>query len=274
MRRPARVIHLARRRLGPLLIKLQRTTIEEWPPHLKVAFELLHRKSALADREIRSLIIESVQAAHACGHAINRQSDRIVELETRRKLRNTFKRFASCAKRAPQKIRKRLNDGIFPLIRDNPADSELIETILATTVGAFLEFPEEEAAKTALQLKFDIKAIYDVNYDRAAAIKNEYSVLDNAYQRKAEEAITEIAKAPTKKTIASDVFRGLASALDSNELQKVSAATHAMIVDYVVTVANLWRRVGLRPSRARQESESSLQEQISRLCRSRSDRND
>ena len=250
MRRPARVIHLARRRLGPLLIKLQSTTIEEWPPHLNIAYELLHRKSALADRKIRSLIIESVQAAHACGKAINRQSDRIVEFKTRHKLRNTFKRFANCAKRAPQKLRKRLNEGILPLIRDNPADSEVIETILSATVAAFLEFPEEEATETALRLRHKLP----VNFDRVAEIKNHYSVLDNLCQRKAEDAITEIAKAPNKKTIASDVLRGLASALNSNESKKVSAATHALIVDYVVTVAKLWRRIRLKPSRARHAS--------------------
>ena len=250
MRRLARVIPLARQRVDPLLVKLQIVCIKKWPPHLSIAFELLQRKSVLTDQKILSIIIESVRAAHACAKAINRRSDRTVSFLTRGKLCKTFKLFANCAKRAPLKLQRRLNESIDLLIRDNPVDSDVIENILTTTVAIFLEFPEEEAARTALQLRYDIP----VNYDRLAAIKNEYSVLGNAYQRKAEDAIIAIAKSPNKKTIALDVFRGLALALDSSESKRVSAEIHALIVDYMATVANLWRSAGLRPSRVRRRN--------------------
>jgi hypothetical protein len=45
MRRRARVVHLTRRRLGPLILELKLALAEKWPPHLVLAQVLLRGKA-------------------------------------------------------------------------------------------------------------------------------------------------------------------------------------------------------------------------------------
>lgn len=45
MRRRARVVHLARRRLGSLILELKLAPAEKWPPHLVLARALLRGKA-------------------------------------------------------------------------------------------------------------------------------------------------------------------------------------------------------------------------------------
>ena len=77
--RRARVIHLARRRLDPLILELKSKPTNEWPPHLNEAYKLL-RKSDFSDKEIRSVVVRSISAAQACAREINRRSDDVVRL--------------------------------------------------------------------------------------------------------------------------------------------------------------------------------------------------
>lgn len=244
MRGRAHAIHMARRRVGPFIKKLEATSPTKWPDHLSIANKLLDRKSALAKRKICPVVFKSIEAAHACAKAIDRQSNGIVRFQSFGKLRQDFKVFANCAKRAPASLRRQLNERIFPLIRDNDVDSELIETIIDATVAVFAEYPETEAARTALREDPLVK------YDRAAKIKNDYEVLAPSCRRKIEYAIRGIAKAPNKETIASDIFRSMASALNPEEINKESAKITPHIVDYVASLADLWRGVGLSPARA------------------------
>lgn len=129
------------------------------------------------------------------------------------KLRQDFKLLGNCAKRAPANVRRQLNEAIFPLIRDNNVDSELIETIIDAAVAVFAKFSETETARTALCEDPLVK------YDRAAEIKNDYAVLAPSCQSKIEYAIRAVAKSPNKETIAADIFRSMASALDPEELK-------------------------------------------------------
>jgi hypothetical protein len=208
---------------------------------------LLHSKPNLSGRLALHIILGSVSAAHACAQAINRQSVNIVKIQTRGKLRDAFKRIANCTKRAPAKLRRRLNETIIPLIRGNPIDLEVIEAIFDATVATFTKFPKEEAAKTALRLMCGKSP----DGKRTVVIKSDYSVLGDACQRKAENAIVAIGKSFNDKTTASDVFNALALALDSRHPQNLSTEIHTLIVLYVTAVADVWRDAGLKPSRAK-----------------------
>jgi hypothetical protein len=248
MRRRARVIHLARRRLDPLILKLKSKPTQEWPPHLNEAYRLLC-KSDLSDKEIRSIVVRSISAAQACARKINRRSDDVVRYRAVGTLAAAFKRIANCAKRAPSKLRNRLNEAVVPLILNKSIDAEIFDAIFDAVAKVFFEFPEEESATTALRVMCGLPP----DHDHVIVIKSDFSVLDHAYQRKAEKAISAIANASNKKIAVSDIFDVLASTLDSGPSQKVSAEVHTLIVDYVAKVAKVWLGVGLKPSRARHD---------------------
>ena len=245
MRRRARVIHLARRRLDPLILELKSKPTKEWPPHLNEACKLL-RKSDFSDKELRSVVVRSISAAQACAREINRRSDDVVRCRAVGTLATAFRRVANCAKRAPLKLRKRLNDVVVPLILNKSVDLEIIDAIFDAVAKVFFEFPEEESATTALRVMCGLPP----DHDHDIVIKSDFSVLDNIYQRKAEKAITTIAEASNKKTIVPDTFDALASTLNSAQSKKVSAEVHTLIVDYVAKVAKVWLAAGLKPSRA------------------------
>ena len=144
MRRRARVIHLARRRLEPLILELKSKPTEEWPPHLNEAYKLLLRKSDLSDQEIRSIVVRSITAAQACARKINRRSDDVVRYRAVGTLAAAFKRIANCAKRAPSKLRNRLNEAVVPLILNKSVDAEIFDAIFDAVAKVFSNFPKKK----------------------------------------------------------------------------------------------------------------------------------
>jgi hypothetical protein len=220
----------------------------EWPPHLRLAWNVLHSESELSlSKEVAlSLMIESALAAHKCGQAINHRSAEIAEFQTRAKLHDTLRRIAKCAKRAPATLRRRLDEQVGALIRESVIDLEVIDAIFDAAVAAFEEFPNAEASRTALREMCDRTP----DRDRVVVIKSEYEAVGVAYQRKAEEAIAVLASSSSHKASASDVFNALASVLCSDQASHPSTQTYDSIVEYVAEIAAFWRHAGLRPSRA------------------------
>jgi hypothetical protein len=127
MRRHARAIPLARRRLNSFVLDLESKPTEEWPPHLRRARNIVCSESepALPEEAALSLIIKSVSAAHKCGQAINQRSADIAEFQTRVKLHDPLRRIAKCAKRAPARLRRRLDKQVVALIRESVIDLEV-----------------------------------------------------------------------------------------------------------------------------------------------------
>ena len=109
-----------------------------------MARRLLCNELGLTEEEMLTIVTGSVTAAHDCARAINRRSVDIIEFKARDKLGVAFARIAKCAKRAPAKLRRRLNERLIPLIREAPIDLEVIEAIFDAAVAAFWEFPKEE----------------------------------------------------------------------------------------------------------------------------------
>jgi len=64
MHRRARVVHLARRRIGPLILELKSTPTEKWPPHLGLARALLRGKPDLPNKTALNVIVGSVIEHH------------------------------------------------------------------------------------------------------------------------------------------------------------------------------------------------------------------
>jgi hypothetical protein len=248
MRRRARAVHLARRRLNSFVLDLKSKPTVEWPPHLRLAWNTLHSESELALPEAAalSLIIKCVSAAHKCGQTINQRSGDIAEFQNRTKLHDTLRRIAKCAKRAPARLRRRLDEQVVPLTRESTIDLEVIDAIFDAAVAAWWEFPTVEASRTALREMCGMPP----DHDRVVVIKSLYAAVGEAYQREAEGAIAALAKSPNHKLSASDVFNALASALCSEQDTRPNAQIYDLIVEYVGEIATFWRQAGLRPSRA------------------------
>jgi hypothetical protein len=172
MRRRARVIHLARRRLDPLIRQLKSKPRKEWPPHLNEAYELLG-DSDLSDKQIRSIVVRSTSAAQAGARKINRRSDDVVRYRAVGMLAAAFRRIANCARRAPLKLRKRLNEAVVPLILNKSVDAEIFDAIFDAVAKVFFEFPKEKSATTALRVMCGLPP----DHDHVIVIKNDFSGL-------------------------------------------------------------------------------------------------
>jgi hypothetical protein len=110
MRRHAHANPLVWRR-SDLVHELKSKSPSEWSQHLNSAWAILHGELGVVEETAFPVIFSSVSAAHACARVINRRIENIVEFETRNKLCKAFERIAKCAKRAPAKLRRRLETG-------------------------------------------------------------------------------------------------------------------------------------------------------------------
>jgi hypothetical protein len=216
---------------------------------------------ALSEEVALSLIIKSVSAAHKCGQAINQRSGDIAKYETRTKLHDKLRRIAKCAKRAPARLRRRLDEQLVSVIRENTIDLEVIDAIFDAAVAAFREFPKVEPSRTALREMCGMAP----DHDRIVMIKSEYVAVGKTYQRKAEDAIAALAKLSSHQASASDVFNALASVLHSDKTTHPNAQIFDLIVDYVAEIATIWRQAGLRPSRARHPEDPTYRSKFHRF---------
>jgi len=244
MRRHARIVHGSRLRLENLERRLQSQPPTEWRKHLCLAWEVLQSKRSLSKTSSMHIMLGSLSAAHKCAREINRRSASRFEAHLCNKLHKVFGRIAKCAQRAPERLRQRLDQAVIPLVHQDPIDLEVIEAILDATASLFLQYREEESAKTALKAF----AVTDVDGVRIGA-KVDFSGLDKVRQHRVAAALTNLKKLPGSRFDAYNVFEGMAEALDSEEIQSDEIAT--LIVDYVASVANRWREAGIKPSRAR-----------------------
>jgi hypothetical protein len=115
------------------------------------AWEILQRKRSLSETSSMHIILGSVSAAHKCAREINRRSASRSEAHLRNKLYKVFGRIAKCTKPAPERLRHRLDQSVISLVHQDPIDLEVIEATLDATASLFLQYCEEESAKTALE---------------------------------------------------------------------------------------------------------------------------
>src|SRR5262245_27271568 len=213
MRRHARIVHRSRLRLENLERRLQLQPPTEWPKHLRVAWEILQSKRSLSETSSMHIVLGSVSAAHKCAREINRRSASRFEARLRNKLHKVFDRIANCARRAPESLRQRLDQAVIPLMHQDPIDLEVIEAILDATASLFLQYCEEECAKTALKAF----AVTDVDGIRQIGAKVDFSGLDKVRQHKVVAALSNLKKLPDNQLVASNVFEVMASAVDSEK---------------------------------------------------------
>jgi hypothetical protein len=260
MRRRPRILHLARMQLTNRIRGLNLTSEANWPTHLKLAWRILHEELGLSARQARELTVNSVSPAHACAQAINRRAQTIAEYETRVKIHHALARLARCTRRAPAGLRLSLDTGIRPLVYSDVVDSEVIEEILDVVATVFAKSPDNEAARTAL----GALSITSSAGRRIIGLSSDYSGLDFDSRHKCESALSALAR-PTAAVTASIVFEALAAALAADRPTGVRADVSDLIVRYVAVVIMLWRKVGLRPTRATRRWDSKYRSRFHRF---------
>ncbi len=244
MTRRVQIIHRAEARIGPLMRRIESAPVTRWPEHLKRAAKILQENSKTTEERARAIILEWMAAAYTCAEAINRHSDELVEGNSREKLCGAFKRLANCCRRAPAKLRKRLDGIIGPMLQHGFVDAELVENILDATAIEFKKSPNEKTAATALRTMF----VATPDREPSNLIKSAYGGLRSESQRNAEAALLNLRNQQTGLTAAA-VFGALASALDGRHPRKTDLEVKAIIRDYVVAVASISPVAGLNPGR-------------------------
>jgi hypothetical protein len=245
MRRRPRIFHLARMRVADRIRALGVTEEANWPIHLKRAWRILHEELGLSARQARELTVNSVSPAHTCAQAITRRAQTIAKYETRIKIHRALARLARCTRRAPARLRLLLDAGIRPVAQSGVVDSEVIEEILDMAATVFAKSPDNEAARTAL----GALSVTSSDGRQIIGLSSDYSGLDFDSRHKCESALSALART-TEAVTASIVFEALAAAMAADRPTGARADVSDLIVRYVAVVATLWRKAGLRPTRA------------------------
>jgi len=149
----------------------------------------------------------------------------------RGKILSACLRVTKCVNRAPAALRRRLGKEILSTIDTNLIDLEVLESILSVTRSTFEQFPDLEPAEAGLD---SLKGAH-------------FSAIPATWQSKAERAVAEFKAAAGKRSVA-DLFAGLAAALNCGKVARPTAQIGEDITQYVVEIAEIWRKVGLEPS--------------------------
>jgi hypothetical protein len=267
MRRRPHVVPFARPSVRNLLCLLTVEPPTKWPEHLRLAYEILQNELRVPAPTARRLVIDSVSHAHACAQAIDRRARIMHECESRMEARKSFSRLAKCTTRAPASVRNSLDKRIARLIPPI-IDSEVIEGIL-DAAHRVSKSSKHEAAQCALRVLTmrdrDVeKIVGPVDGDQTVRLKTLYSSLSPTSHRNCESALSSLTRT-SSPGYALAVFKALTSAIDTKPPKGVPVDVSDLSVTYVEAVATLWRRKGLRPSRATHSSNPKYKSRFHRF---------
>jgi hypothetical protein len=249
---------LIRKRRPSLLRAILAGAHRSLPPHLQLAWTIL-RESGLSARQARILVHNSIVAGYECARRMNERAQVEEVYERSSKVKAAFGRLSHCAARAPAKLRRLLDEKVSTAMKGGHADLEVIEDLLVTSRTAFEQFPETEAARTALfALGIDRKYSYDT-----IGLINDFSSLSPPLQETCKSALS-LALKKRRKIDAAAVFKSLAGGLAMSPRPPRGASD--LVIDYVAAVAGDWRTSGLRPGRASKHDDSGYTSRFHRFC--------
>ena len=244
----------SRKSLPRLLFQLRRTSPCEWPPELHEALTILRDELGLPNPKALSVIFGSVTAAHSLLKNENSHAQKYERLRVRRKVAKLCKRLWKCANRAPAVIRRRLDMRILRLIRRCTIDLEVIEAVFQAIKLTFQGFPNCEASKTALEA-FEGAPVEAIEIkgrkSKDGIIPVDFSAAQLTFHADLQKAMVDIVHGPKGRGCTATVrlLQALAAELDNSKPLKTSS--HELFAAYLAEIAEVWRQVGLRPTRAR-----------------------
>ena len=277
MRRRARAVPFARRRLDSVIRDIAAVPIAEWPKHLHLARNILSDELGLDDVRAQAVLIASYGASHACAQAINERSREIADFATCLKLQQIFTRVAKCARRSPSPLRRVLDRSISSALGDNIVDAENIEALIHALVAAFARFPKEASSLTVLRAitprsslpksaNFESRNRLRRRFAEAAdLLKQDYAALRAGDQHAIESALTEL-RDNNAEFDAADVCAAISRTLGQNEGEVIAPFVHDLITDYATAIAQIWRQYGIRPARARNPSDPAYRGKFHRFA--------
>jgi hypothetical protein len=226
------------------------------PPHLQLAWTIL-RESGLSGQQARILVHNSVIAGYECACRLNERAQATDDRS--RKVKAAFTRLSHCATRARAKLRHLLDEKVSAALEGGSVDLEVIEDLLVTSRTVFEQFPDVEAAQTALSaLAIDREYGYDT-----IGLINDFSSLSPPLQENCKSALT-LAVKNRSRIDAAAVFKSLADGVTIS-LRPPRGASD-IVIDYVAAVAANWRSSGLRAGRALKHDDSSYTSKFHRFC--------
>jgi hypothetical protein len=232
-----------------------------WPFHIQLSANILRDELTIAPGAVRDLIGDALRAAYDCAHRLNERA-RAAELYARsRKVKAAFKRLFHCAERAPAKLRRLLDENIPAVLESGVVDLEVIESLVQTSRAIFEQFPNVEAARTALSALGIDREYREYGYD-ATALLNDFLSLSPTLQENCKLALS---RAMGRVSItAAAVFKALADGISGCPRPPRGASD--IVTDYVTAVAVTWRGHDLHPGRAFKNNDVSYTSKFHRFC--------
>jgi hypothetical protein len=163
-----------------------------------------------------------------------------VVTRARATIEKACRRVANCIMRAPARIRHHLDQAILSSIQESIIDLEVIESIFNSATLSFEECPEVEPSRAALKALCEIETAH-------------FHALSIDLRIKVERSIAELVAAESYRehpVRAAAVFEAIATALGCATTPKTNSRSRTLITRYVIELEAIWRRAGLKPSRA------------------------
>jgi hypothetical protein len=260
MKRQARDVPFARRRLDSVIQNLAAAPVAEWSKHSRLALNILTDELALDEETARGALVASSCVGHKCAQEIDQRSREIVDFAQRQKLRKIFSRIAKCARRSPAPLRRILDSHIGPAIDNTIVDTETVERLIQALVEVFARFPKAPVSLTVLRaLTPNLSRIKGANFDgrsgsywrfaeASVLLQQDYSALRAIDQRKIESALTALRDSRKREFHAAKVCEVIADALNGDNGGK--RTIRDLVICYVVAVGQIWLQQGLKPARA------------------------
>ena len=252
MRRRARPLPFARRRLGSRLRDLTMLPMSDWPRHLRLARAILVDELG-ADDLAADVLRSSLSAAHGCAQRIDQRAQDAFNRGNRKSLRKVFVRLAKCANRLPASQRRVLDRKVSSSLGQEAIDSESIEGLIEVLITAFGRWPRTEPSLTVLRAvepRSSTTLLRRAFSEAAILLREDYSTLSALDQREVESALSALSDRKGDKFDTADVCMTISRALEHDRTDEITLAAHDLITDYVAAVADVWKQHGLRPARA------------------------
>jgi hypothetical protein len=238
-RRRARPSFLARRSLSKFLDRLRATSTTDWPPHLSLAYELLTRELGLSESAAQCVILRSVSAAQHCVTAQSQIITLLADYNSRLTIKNACARVSSYLKRGPALFRRLVNHQIFSVFQERATGPECIAVIFRAT--------EVRLAKLWRHHKSSRLARKSLNLPSGA-----FELLGVVPRRQLERVVADFAQNTAEKydALGVDFFTAVGGAIELPKKPLMGTEVRKARENYVKQLAGIWRKEGLKPSKA------------------------
>jgi len=208
-----------------------------WGRHLQLAWAILHVSLAVPAPAARKLMTRSIRVAYECAIRMNDRIQQTNEHDRARSVKQALQRLAHCAKRAPARLRRLIDEQIVRLLQGGEVDLETIEALFQAAREAFDQFPDSEAATTGLSA---LGVYREQGYD-TIGLAGDFSSLSSLLQANCTSALSQALRGGAEFR-AETVFEVLAEGISPPARPPRGAAD--IMIDYVSAVAAAWNSAG------------------------------